>query len=572
MPEKIYKSGILEGFLAFVLFLSPVIFFLLSADSLISQYYFRPTDLQEDYFYGGLRLWAGEPLYSPTHPGVPIYFLMSVVMSWFENPVGDAADIFATLYIVTTLLASAALVTALQSERSVSWGVRVLVLSTIFLWPPFLLYVATFGADSFVLPISLMLISFAWWRCGCSTPLSIKTWAIISVILGVLMTIKSTLIVVVAAVLIALYLHEWLRTRRHPWAWGFVVGAGLVLGVGAALWSVLWNIFSYATTIFAPPDFLQAKKGVIERIDIWLERIAEFSLVSASVFGILLAITCVAIAWGGVAAWRNSGCRGSMLPRIVMLVLMLVGLSRAMGVPFADEVLPLGTALRNSSAFVVAFPFGVFLCLGLAKETFGNIPLEKFGIVGAILLIGVGVMNQADLWQKFMTYKQERYRSEISLVEKFLNQQGPVATLGIKGEPEFHFFGNQKYAGNFFDEAVIQAFPNWSYVRDYTLAGWQRPLTPPETLPSNASLYQKLRNLRRQYLPIPPVMFRETILTSSGGDGEIQGAIIEMVRLERTLCDISCLIGRLDDQGVKIATWHQESLYDTRYLLIRFQH
>lgn len=567
------KTNIAESLTVFVIAMCSIVFFIEHSGSMTQLYYYRQTDLQEDYFYGGLSILKMGGIYQPSHPGTPVYYLVSLIMSFFDSPIMSAQSVFHILYIAAGITLALSMSFFISAPSDISLGLRLLPMSALFLWPPTLTYIVTFGADSFTLAAGLMVAAFIWRMTHKS-----DEWATLSLLLtgtigGILISVKLSLIIVVVGAIISLLLHEILRINALPRKWLFFMGTGLLVGLLIGFWPIAWNVHNSILFLISSQGHTSSIAGLTDVLLSFIHPIRNFSTFSLyALFGLL--VTTVASFFIGVAlCYRKPDLRINILPRLVFIFIIMAGLLRSVFVQYSEYNPNLGVSLRNSLPFISALPFGFLLFCSLLKNHAGERASTIIrqsssfpAMATAFLLISISLWTHADKWSQLFRGKTNEYQAAMSLVSPLPTNLESVAILEIPSEANFHYSGNQKYAGNQFDHLVILAFPQWSYLRDHVLGGHQR--TPKPELPDDLSLGQILLHWWR-YLPGPPTAYKERVLTPTI-EGRTLGAILVPIpALLNTGCDLDCLSEKLPLQGYKILDVKRHSISARDYYVIR---
>ena len=117
------------------------------------------TDIESDYYYNSKLLYYGSAPFSLVHPGFPIFWIGKMIFEFFEHSLSimNTQSFFNASYLViflATLFSFWYFIVHVVKDISVNRAF--LVIASILIWPPFIFYFNRFGADAFILPVTLM--------------------------------------------------------------------------------------------------------------------------------------------------------------------------------------------------------------------------------------------------------------------------------------------------------------------------------------------------------------------------------------------------------------------------------
>lgn|GEM_PF-6652751 len=515
-----------------------------------SQYYWRPTDIQEDYFYGAMLLHNDFQILRPSHPGVPAYQILNLIFGLFGAPVESASDIFAASYAFVLVVSVACISVFAVVPKCVPASYRMLALSFLFVWPPTFFYSLTYGADSFVVPLSALIAGISWRFIDETENRPLWKWALFGALCGFSVTIKLTLMIPAAGAFLALASSAAFNRRSDRVIGPIAFGIGGVVAGVAFLYPAFWRIASYASMLLSPPNYLQTSAGIWSRITVFFGQITEYSEV---LMGISLTMSCVAVIGvltGIYVAWRFPEARSRLLPKAIFVIVMMVGLIKTMtgvangGPSFA------GVALRNSSAAIIAVPAGLLLLFEAYSKVLGEAKgLKLISALGVLFAVVITLYVTADNRADYADARQKLQTRWTDAIGQVMEPGQTVAVGEGANEAAFHFYGNNSYGGNRFDRQIAEAFPETTYVRRIEIA---RPPSIDDKLavPRGrlSDLWQKIKGSWYRLFPVPTGLYPSELLVPAFSGRHIVGVVILRRELPRD-CGISCFVELLRSQG-----------------------
>jgi hypothetical protein len=154
----------------------------------------------------------------------------------------------------------------------------------------------------------------------------ILRWATLGTLCGLALTVKLSLIIPVAAVSAACLIGVF---RVRNWVSlivaVFYFACMLITGV-IVIFPVLWNIVTYAKFFVATPAYLLQNTGLLTRVMIFIETTARANSLTGVAYVIGILISAATPAVGAWIALRNKDLRPTLLPKLAILVVLMVGL------------------------------------------------------------------------------------------------------------------------------------------------------------------------------------------------------------------------------------------------------
>lgn len=445
-------------------------------------YYYRRTDLQDDYFYHALRLSSGHGLGRVVHPGLPAYWLLALVLRIVPDPISHARAVFVLMYLVVmaTTLAAVLWFDRRKLTRA-DPGFRLFVLGLILSWPAYWYYQFTYGADSFVLPASIVLSTLWMGLIQMRREPNTKNLLLIGIATGASLWIKLTLLPLLAG-LVAGWIVATVVRREHITRRILLPIVGGIAGFLVLLPFALRSFPVIVQYLLRPPDYLQthlSSSRALARFFSFYGNGSNFatSLIIASILA-LFVLTVVALIGRKIRALPVSDDekrweRGLIAGSVVGLAIVWISLIRLARI-LPPDAPSRAVALRNLTAVFFAIPFTAIFLRGLLARLWRPSPPPRrivslsLAVVGAVL-IGWSGLN---VMLRFRASAREmgRVEQEVALRIGPLQPGERLATYGIPGESEFHFEGSGSYGNTIFDSAVLAHFPKRTYLRPAALA------------------------------------------------------------------------------------------------------
>ncbi len=534
-------------------------------------YYWRPTDIQEDYFYGALRLYDGVPVIRALHPGIPIYYFLRLIFGLIGEPVRNAGIVFLVGYLATAAILAISMLTFANAFRTVGSGWRLLPTSVLLAWPPTFFYSLTYGADSFVLPLSVLTVALTWkWLDLDVGKRQLWRWALLGALCGFAVTVKLSLLVPAVAIFAALATKVVVApTRRMT-----IAGLGLfcLFGLVTALvflFPVLWNIATYAKLIVAPPDYLQTASAGFARVVIFIDRISDYQPLVGAVFAAALATALAGGFLTFLEIFRNPESREPLLPRGVLFVLLLAGLYMSMGTVSDGDGVP-QVMLRNGSAAIVAIPLGIFLLL--ESRTMSRIWRGRTEFLAAgvsVVIVSLALFAESDIRAQYNADRKQLQNFWGRAIAEVAGPGKAVAVAEMANEASFHFYGNDNYGGDRFDRLLVSIFPDFSYLRRVS----QLPMSPQQGSARDNGR-KAPRGETRGYWDSPfkpPVASQVNELLVPPAAGRRLSGVVVRNRDLPPGCDLGCFTDRLKREGYKARILRITQYRDSRFIIIALE-
>ncbi len=518
-----------------------------------NSYFDRPTDLSEDYFYGGLSLLKLGQIYQPTHPGTPAHAVMAIVQLFFDAPVENAAVIFSILWLFVALMMGIAVYYLLRFCSDVTIPFVALAISPLFLWPPFVTYIFTYGADSLILPFAVILTAIVWQETGRKQPRSPAIVALTGAMSAIAISLKVSMLIIVSAALTSLFIYRLMQDRALPVKWLGLLAGGAIVGTFLGFGPVIWNSATYVQYIVAPPDYLKSSDGLLDGFANLMRLLSDFSPVSTFVYAGMSIFVVAAIIVTTIVFVSRPDDRPTAAARLVFVAVLLVGFSRTISLLSSDLTFNLGVSLRNSSPAIILYPVGFMLLVwGLSRLSpwFANWCRSRqaglFVGILAVSFVSIGMVAQGQAWEQLFSSREAARQKIDAALGSLPKERDMIVSVDTPTEFFFHVHGNQQYAGNHFDHDLKLAFPRHTTLRTY----FQRTPSTPLAINEASSFLDRLRNLRRIYFPEPPTARDNRMFMRMDELRRFGALVIRRSSLKPTKCDMTCLLPKLASVGL----------------------
>jgi hypothetical protein len=443
------------------------------------------TDIETDYYYNSKLMFYGVAPVTVVHPGFPIFWIGSMIFQLFEPTHSiQNTQLFFNIGYCTIFLATlfAFWYFVLNVLKDISVHVALLVVVSILIWPPFIFYFNRFGADAFILPVTLMSFSILW-KILSSYKINTNLLRLCGLFLGLGLSIKFSTLLSFAIVVFVSSLHIFLSdlTQKQK----------IIYLKTIPLWTLL------AFLIFMLPGFHRWPQVLYKfYILITSGELLKFSdhgismIFVNSIMFILIGILATSIYFlFSKKYFRNMLSSVSALPTddintikkegfddfsatifILFLLLSFIFLVAIIPNPGDYGVLSPFYKLRNASSAALFLPFMIIHLNKIyfeprKKALFNDYLLGIVAIVALTLIVSKFISNQNILTNTSLINQKSTHE----LIEQYYVPGKKIAFYmehpGLElGEESFHFWGNYKQANGFFDKELVTDFPKYSQI------------------------------------------------------------------------------------------------------------
>jgi hypothetical protein len=493
-----------KRFLLFTAILGPIIFFIYTAFIVPRPYYIREMDLEPDYFYNSLMLFKGNPLPGIHHPGTPIYYLGALLMRIIGDPINDAQQFFNLSYMVIALVTVASLIFFVRIVlKDTPIGVSALSLISLMVWPPFLTFSNHFGSESFILAFGLLTITIFWMSLSSSGRTRKWLLFICGIGTGLCLATKMTFLPLAVAFGVSSFLGAFWGEREESLSPGkplYILA--ISEAVGRLVRLMLGTIASFL--VFTEPIFSRIPHVIYQTLSRPEARLSSSFVTSflsvyhylfdanatyAIIVVIALALFCMAFikefspivgnrkrtVFNVKANEDKFDCVTGGFFLALMAFAFCYCLATSYSVVMGYEA---GIGLRNASPTALFVPFIIVytwrtLGRNLQGENRSQKSVQWVLFLLATLMIVSGLSYHLSRRSTFIEGQTraiasaERYISPmIAPNTRIAVDNGPSNDI-VGGEADFHFFGNHRYAYDYFDDDLLMKFP--AYTRFYTM-------------------------------------------------------------------------------------------------------
>jgi len=475
-------------------FLTPVLFSIYTTALDPRPYYILETDIENDYYYNARLLEAGRPLHSTYHPGTPIQFLGYLILLLSGPEIESTQSFFNIAYFVVSLVTALSVsVFAFILLRKNPVGLCIMTLATIIAWPSFLTYMNYFGSDSFILAFGLPTITIFWKLLENSREADKGKLLLCGVGMGACLATKFSFLPVALALLFAGTIHVLLtsrdieKTTRCSLAKKLMLVLILPISMGICFLVLTVPMFGRLPFTLLVLFFRQVIGH--PTLNVLGEFFETFGLPFGAIFPLAILIIIAATvgvyllirnSHGSKAAGRPGSDRASDVPEFdcisggLFLLLMLFAFMYTTATVNFSSVDP-GIALRNVSPCALFIPFLILYCHRLiyarrsrsrTNTRQSRVPL----IIASVLVAAFAVGIHLDRRHKFIQNHKVRSTSTIDTFRTLFRPDSRIAFWDgspddMLGEVGFHFWGNYRYAADYFDDFLIERFRHYTFFR-----------------------------------------------------------------------------------------------------------
>jgi hypothetical protein len=452
-------------------------------------YFVSTMDIEHDYFYNARLIRDGLPVGSEHHPGTPVYFLSAALLTVAgDGP--EAVERFLRLgYLLVALASAASLVVFCRTVlKEASDAAFLLAVALVLAWPTTLTYWSHFGADSFTVPIGLVLAA-AFWKALETRGIPSRRWLLAAgFAAGLAVSIKLTFLPLALCLLVAAGAHgvrEYRaakrRTeapRRRMGALAAVGAAPLGMAFGALLgtlpvlgrWPAIL-VFSASRADVRPPigRFLSAVAQLQSVLWGWNPVLVVLEIV---VFG-LFAVALASAVRGWPASGRDSAARFDFLAGGALIaglgLVLLYTLACAVWVTPGAEP---GIRLRNTAPAGLVLPLMVAYADRIRRAVRPSAGRRTRWVFAAAAGVVVA-WGAASFFAARSAFVQEHESRASTTVATLRGLAGSDATLAFwtesdddhLGEASFHYWGNYRYGHGRYEAELEGAFPKTVFLR-----------------------------------------------------------------------------------------------------------
>jgi hypothetical protein len=459
-------------------------------------YHVMPPSWEQDYFYSGRLILEELRPDSVWHPGTPVQYLTALLLLFTGTSAEGAQTFFNVSYLVAglALITSAAIFARLVLARA-SFVVALATLALVALWPPTLAFLGIWHAETFAMPVALLLWGVLWRTLDQPHP-SMKLLRWVGVLAGLAMAVKGTFLVLVVIALgsVALHLLAPADFPRRKKLWRALVaplaaGATFLVLTAPVLPRLYVFIERIVLTWKANPrgafDYLGGMADLAQAAP-------GFALVVAGLVALL--ITSVAS-----QARHAGGVRLALVHFDRHLALLAVGAGLAVAAAMSPSVGPGDGGVAfvegiNQRQLTPVASAAVLVPLLVARTQMGQALAQRAGAIGAalaslalVLLVAWTLVTYVDEREELVAREQAASSAlRAALIGTGVIEEGvdgervALATWGQGrfGAPEFHLSGSDLFTGGDFTPEVIRDYPGFTllYLRVAAeIAGYQPP-------------------------------------------------------------------------------------------------
>lgn len=465
--------------------LIPLFYFVLVTFIMPRPYFIQPADLEQDYYYGSMLVNDGFPPFGIHHPGTPIYELGALIMKISGNEIENAQTFFNISYFIIALANTVALfIFSKTPEVKKAKGFGVMALLLVVSLPGWLSYSHTFGADSFLIPVTLIMLSIFWISLDLPFKQRLVAWIGVGFLAGFGLAIKLTVLPVWIAVLIGSILFALLTQKKEKTKHKGIWIQYLLIPIISAVSFILFILPTFARL---PQIFINFFQRDEIKIDISLTVIKNIlALLSTApylipVFILMVIIGSAVIGLTIYSIVKAIKTKQTLDPKTLAKGLLLVILFVCLGYSIlgitileTDQITELfdpGVTLRNSIPASLLLPFGIIFIAGFINRK------QKFVWQKEWVAAALGLLIFSAAWsgylnhrEKFINYEEQIITSTTNAIRSITTTNTRVAVWdgspgNLYGEASFHFWGNYTYAREFYDTELLSYFPNLTFLK-----------------------------------------------------------------------------------------------------------
>ena len=206
--------------LLFITIFTTYVTYVVNSD--FSIFFIRQTDLQADYFYKALsfREFLSFDKTVVNHPGIVPTFLLSFIIIFFNDPILSSQTIFNVSYYVVALAYSFSLFYFYTKTKEFNEEIKFfLSLTALIFWPPFWYYLTCYGADSFVIPLCVVILTKTFSLIKKPHLISLKDFLVLAIFYGAGISTKLSIlpIIIISMFGIVTLIYFELQNKRQEY-------------------------------------------------------------------------------------------------------------------------------------------------------------------------------------------------------------------------------------------------------------------------------------------------------------------------------------------------------------------
>ncbi len=466
----------------------PLTYFILVTFVFPRTYFIQPADIEQDYYYNSKLMYNGFPPLSIYHPGTPIQSLGALIMDLVGDDLSHAQDFFNVAYFTIAIANIAGLIIITKGIfKDLPIGFSLLALFSVVSFPGWLAYSHTFGADSFLTPVVLALLTCFW--VSLDLPLKRRTilWAVTGALAGLILAIKLTSLPLVIAFLVSSWIHAGLTSRHAEKRNRLLLFQYFVMPVTSIASFLLFisPTFARLPQIFISLSQRHETHPLLFSAYVIFQSLKPLRF-SPYLFGYFLLIIVVVAVFILVfvrniittAAKKKSFDSESVFSRELLLSFLILAFGYTLisvegGVTYQAISFDPGVFLRNTMPSVLFMPFAIAYIYQDYEARKKATPVSSINWMAA----AIGVITFGFVCGGYMHHRSEfiQYmKNTTTLTEETIRSYADSGTRiavwdgspgNLLGEASFHFWGNYAYAREFFDEELLKQFPDYTFLK-----------------------------------------------------------------------------------------------------------
>ncbi len=469
---KIFQNFLRRNLLVIIAFLIPFVFFILLTYVFPRPYDIFYTDAEQGMYYGSKLVYFGHQPADLSHPGMTSYYIGALIMM-LSGPDIKNTQLF--LQIGYFLVAGATGVTmALFSKKilkSLPFGIGLFSLIIFFCFSPVLMYSDMLNAGSFIFILSFLVLIFFW-----SALESENTWqrilyySLTGVFLGISLANHVVSLILFAIVFLVGFIKTIAAKEElfKRFLVLFTLPISAIISYSVLMLPVyrrvpdIWTHLLNNSAIRASLEGLNTGMGILtSKASLLPETVSQ--MVIGLVFLIVLGLIFFRVLRAG-----HFTINKNWIYQALLITLLLLGLIYILATS-ADYGAP-GVSTRYTMTFVALFPLAMVFLYTQIGENFKSI--KKINLIAICISAIIFFTSLTGFFQSRSTLILQRTEEINNNLEYFEtinpDNNGRIAfwdgSPGFQfGEMSFHFWGNYRYANNYFDSELLSAFPQYSY-------------------------------------------------------------------------------------------------------------
>ena len=429
-----------------------------------SVFFIRKTDLQADYFYKALsfREFLSFDKTIVNHPGIVPTFLLSIIIFFFNDPILSSQTIFNVSYYIVALVYSFSLFYFYTKTKEFNEEIKFfLSIIALFFWPPFWYYLTCYGADSFVIPLCVVILTKTFSLIKKPHLVSLKDLLVLAIFFGAGVSTKLSIlpIIIISTFGIVTLIYFELQNKRQEYLLKFLfycITSFIIFCISALgeTQGLIKNLF-----FNAPSSHLRSE---FENLFDFFIKFYEYSNISFSIFTIFLTLLIINLISLSIKFSLNIIYKkeNKDLPSLVIFGLSAIFLLKLITIKFNLESEAVG--LRHVSSGICIF---IFL---LSYFSFKHKLNIKSKIIFPLFLLVIIFSSSKEINMQKQYYNRQ-FEVNNKVKEKILELNLGDINLYAGGETfsakAFHFYGNNAYAYDKFDNTLTESFNKNGFLR-----------------------------------------------------------------------------------------------------------